>query len=184
MNKRKNKLIILGIIIAILIAFGLVTSYIDSARVRNGVEPKYTIKIVTNGGNKITYWGIGYKVVRYPSVSPNEPYKNNLGVKYGSWFMTYKLSNYGRIDVELLMEAETIQVTRTRDIEFIVNLLKDSKYINELCYGINTHKIIIEDVVYYIKESCMEIQKGKKQSKISEEDLNKFLKILDNYKNN
>ncbi len=88
---KKKVLIITGIILAILIATGLVTSYIDMARVRNAVEPKFTIKIVTDGGNKVTYWGLGYKVVRYPSVSPNEPYKNNRGVKYGSWFMNYEL---------------------------------------------------------------------------------------------
>ena len=87
----KNNLIIIRIIIVILIAAGLVTSYADSARVRNGVEPTFTIKIVTDGGNKVTYWGLGYKVIRYTSVSPNEPYKNNRGVKYGSWFMKYEL---------------------------------------------------------------------------------------------
>ena len=88
---KKKILIITGIIITILIAAGLVTSYIDMARVRNSVEPKYTIKITTDDGNKVTYWGLGYKVVRYPSVSPNEPYKNNKGVKFGSWFMKYEL---------------------------------------------------------------------------------------------
>jgi len=88
---KKKVLIVTGIILAILVVAGLITSYADSARVRNGVEPKFTIKIVTDGGNKVTYWGLGYKVVRYPSVSPNEPYKNNRGVKYGSWFMKYEL---------------------------------------------------------------------------------------------
>ncbi len=88
---KKKVLIITGIILAILIVLGLVTSYIDMARVRNSVEPKFTIKIVTDGGNKVTYWGLGYKVIRYPSVSPNEPYKNNRGVKYGNWFMKYEL---------------------------------------------------------------------------------------------
>lgn len=63
----------------------------DSARVRNAVEPKYTIKIVTDNGSKIIYIGLGYKIIRYTSVSPNEPYKNNIGVKYGSWFMKYEL---------------------------------------------------------------------------------------------
>ena len=87
----KKILIIVGIIVAILVVAGLVTGYADSARVRNGVEPKFTIKIVTDGGNKVTYWGLGYKVIRYTSVSPNEPYKNNRGVKYGSWFMKYEL---------------------------------------------------------------------------------------------
>ena len=80
----KNKVI--GIIIGLLVITGLVTSYMDSARVRNGVEPKFTIKVVDTSKNKITYWGLGYKVVRYVSVSTNEPYKNNLKVKYSSWF--------------------------------------------------------------------------------------------------
>ena len=66
------------------------TSYVDSARVRNNVEPKYTIKIITDGGNKITYWGLGYKVVRYPAVSPKEKFKSSLCVKYGSLFMNYQ----------------------------------------------------------------------------------------------
>ena len=87
---KKKNLIVTGIILTILVVTGLVTSYADSARVRNGVEPKFVIKITTDGGNKITYWGLGYKVVRYPAVSPNEPYKNSLGVKYGSWFMNYQ----------------------------------------------------------------------------------------------
>ena len=179
---KKKVLIITGIIIVILIAAELVTSYIDMARVRNSVEPKYTIKIVTDGGNKVTYWGLGYKVVRYPAVSPREPYKNSLGVKYGSWFMNYKLSNYESIDVELLMDGEKIQITRRRDIKFIVNLVKEPKYIKELCDGINTHKITIGNDIYYIKESCKEIQKGKKQAEISEVELNRFLKMVEDYK--
>ena len=103
---KKNILIIVGGIMLLLVSIGLVTSYIDSARVRNSVEPKFVIKITTDGGNKITYWGLGYKIVRYPSVSSNEPYKNNRGVKYGSWFMKYELpsdENYAK-----LLEKEDI----------------------------------------------------------------------------
>lgn len=88
----KKKILIISCIVAtLLISASLLTSYIDSARVRNAVEPKYVIKIVSEDGRKVTYWGLGYKVIRYPSVSPNEPYKNNRGVKYGSWFMQYEL---------------------------------------------------------------------------------------------
>ena len=90
---KKKVLIIVAIAITLLIGTGLITSYIDGARVRNSVEPKFTIKIVTEQGKKVTYWGLGYKIIRYPSVSPNEPYKNNLGVKYGSWFMKYELKD-------------------------------------------------------------------------------------------
>ena len=180
--KMKKGLLVCIIIFVILAVLSFITNYVDKGRVSTGHEPKFTIKIVSEDGNKVTYWGLGYKVVRYPAVSPKEPYKNSLGVKYGSWFMNYKLSNQESIDVELLMDGEKVQITRTRDIEFVVNLLKDSKYNRELCYGINTHKITIGKDVYYIKESCKEIQKGRKQSEISDEDLDKFLKMVADYK--
>ena len=179
--KNKKVWIISIVIIAILIVLGFIANYVDKGRVSTGHEPKFTIKITTDGGNKITYWGLGYKIVRYPSVSPNEPFKNSLGTKMGSWFMKYKLSNYESIDVELLTEGKTIAVSRTRDIEAIISLVRDSKYINELCDGIRTHKITVDNEVYYLLEGCSEIQKGKKQAKISKEDLESFLKILDYY---
>lgn len=183
-KKPKIILIIVAVIIVLLIPIGLVTSYIDIARVRNSIEPKYTIKIVTDGGNKVTYWGFGYKVVRYPAVSPKEKFKSSLGVKFGSWFMNYKLSEYDNIEIELLDEGKIIKVSRTRDIEFIVSLLRDSKYINELCEGINTHKIKVGNNIYYLKESCKEIQKGKKQAEISDKDLKKLIEIINYYEDN
>ena len=99
---KKKVLIIIGVIVTVLVAIGLVTSYIDSARVRNAVEPKYTLKIVTDGGNKVTYWGLGYKVVRLTKVSPSEPYKNSLDVKYGSWFMNdnFFVANNSKKNIE------------------------------------------------------------------------------------
>ena len=39
------------ICLSIFICLGLVTSYIDSARVRNGVEPRFVIKFVSNDNN-------------------------------------------------------------------------------------------------------------------------------------
>ena len=176
----KKKFIIIVFIIILLLA-GLVTSYIDSARVRNGVEPKFAIKIASYDGNKITYWGLGYKVIRYPAVSPKESFKSSLGVKYGSWFMKYELSNYDILDVELLMDGKTVKVSKTRDIEFIIGLLEDSKYINEVCDGINSHKIVLNNETYYIKDGCKEIQKGKKQAKISDADFEKLMKIIQDY---
>jgi len=176
----KKKFIILAFIIILLVA-GLVTSYIDSARVRNGVEPKFAIKIISDGGNKITYWGLGYKVIRYPAVSPKESFKSSLGVKYGSWFMKYELSNYDILDVELLMDGKTVKVSKTRDIEFIIGLLENSKYINEPCDGINSHKIVLDNETYYIKDGCKEIQKGRKQAKISDADFEKLMKIIQDY---
>ena len=105
--KNKKVWIISIVIITILIVLGFIANYVDKGRVSTGHEPKFTIKITTDGGNKITYWGLGYKIVRYSSVSPNEPFKNSLGTKMGSWFMKYELSKYESIDVELLTEGKT-----------------------------------------------------------------------------
>lgn len=85
---KKKYLIIILFFISVFIV-GIIAKYYDSARVRTGHEPKLVLKIVSKDGEKITYWGLGYKVVRYPSVSPSEPYKNNRGVKMGNWFMSY-----------------------------------------------------------------------------------------------
>lgn len=88
---KKKVTITIIVVIIILFVAGIITNYMDSARVRTGYEPKYCIKIVSYDGNKVTYWGLGDKVIRYVGVSPNEPYKNNIGVKMGNWFMTYSL---------------------------------------------------------------------------------------------
>ena len=114
---KKKILIIIGIILAILVIAGLTTSYADSARVRNGVEPRFTIKIVSEDGNKVTYLGLGYKVVRYPSVSPNEPYKNNRGIKMGSWFMKYDLPKEEENQI-LTLSFELNNKTYTYNIEY------------------------------------------------------------------
>jgi len=84
---KKKVVVIISIFVVIVLSLALYTHYIDSARVRNGIEPKFTIKTVSYNGDKVTYWGLGYKVVRLIKVSPSEPYKNSLDVKYGSWFM-------------------------------------------------------------------------------------------------
>ena len=116
---KKRVLIVLSIAIALLLIAALVTSYADSARVRNSVEPVHTIKIVSEDGCKVTYWGLGYKVVRYPSVSPNEPYKNNRGVKYGSWFMNYDpiIEDGTKEEVYLDTDARILQLVNFYDNE-------------------------------------------------------------------
>lgn len=91
MKNRKFIRIIAGI--SLIFILGIITNYYDSGRVTTGHEPKYCLKIVSNDGKKITYWGLGYKVIRYVGGSPNEPYENNIGVKMGSWFMKYELSD-------------------------------------------------------------------------------------------
>ena len=173
--------IIIGIFVIVLIVIGIITNYLDSGRVTTGHEPKYCIKIVSNDGSKVTYWGLGYKVIRYVGVSPNEPYENNIGVKMGSWFMKYELPKDDIIEIEY--EGHTIKVTDIKDIGVIENILLNSKYDREICDGISTHKIVLNNEVYYIKESCKEIQKGDKQSKITENDLNTITNIFEKISN-
>lgn len=165
------------LVIIMLIIAGIITNYIDTGRVTTGHEPQYCIKIVSNSGNKITYWGLGYKVVRYTKISPNEPYENNIGVKMGNWFMKYDLPKEKNIIIE--HEDKTIKITNHNDINKISNILENSKYNAPICDGINTHKISINNEIYYLKESCKEIQKGDKQSAITQEDLNTILEIID-----
>ena len=95
------------VIILIFIVISGITNYIDGGRVRAGVEPVCSIKIVSEDGNKVTYWGLGYKVIRYPSVSPNEPFKNNRGIKMGNWFMKYELEKYSIVNM-IIFKIEEI----------------------------------------------------------------------------
>lgn len=148
----------LVIVLMIVLMIGIVTNYADSGRVTTGHEPQYCIKIVDKDGSKVTYWGLGYKVIRYVGVSPNEPFESNIGVKMGNWFMKYELPKADIIEIEY--EGQTVTVTDLKDIGIIENILLNSKYDGEICDGINTHKIILNSDVYYIKGSCKEIQKG------------------------
>lgn len=172
------KKICISIIISIIVIIiaGIITNYIDSGRVTTGHEPRCCIKIVSNGGSKITYWGLGYKIVRYVKISPNEPYENNIGVKMGNWFMKYDQPKERDIIIEY--EGKTIKITNHNDINKISNILENSKYNAPICDGINTHKISIDNEIYYLKESCKQIQKEDKQSAITQEDLNTILEII------
>lgn len=125
----KKKICIgVGILLMILIVAGIITNYIDSGRVTTGHGPKYCIKIVNNDGSKVTYWGLGYKVIRYVGVSPNEPYESNIGVKMGNWFMKYELpidsefNKENNSSISNLNDFYNTELTKNRDIR---NLSKE-----------------------------------------------------------
>lgn len=168
---KKKILSIIIIVTSLLIITGLITSYIDSARVRNAVEPKFTIKIITDNGKKVTYWGLGYKVIRYPSVSPKEQYKNNRGVKYGSWFMSYSLDRYDEIkkDIDDEMERYLYLISPNCSIENAGGYLTH----RDLVYNNNFDKEKLLDVdnksycKAYIKYKCVETGKWEWKSYIS-----------------
>lgn len=125
---KKKIILAFGIIIFIVLAAGMITNYADSGRVTTGHEPKYCIKTISADGSKVTYWGLGYKVIRYVGVSPEEPYENNIGAKMGSWFMKYELpidqeskkdnkeDNKESVTIEDLDDFYNTTVTKEKDI--------------------------------------------------------------------
>ena len=175
---KKKGLIITILVLIILIIASLITKHIDTANVSTGHEPECCIKIVSQDGGKVTYWGLGYKVVRYVGVSPNEPYESNIGVKMGSWFMNYEKPTNVVLDVKSFGENKTFKVSDEADVEFITNLLKHSKYIDEPCDGIVDYAITYDNDTYNILISCGEIRKGNKQAKISDKDMEELERIL------
>ena len=175
--KKKGIVISILVLLIILIA-SLITKYIDTANVSTGHEPECCVKIVSHDGSKVTYWGLGYKVVRYVGVSPDEPYKSNIGVKMGSWFMNYEKPTNEILDVKSFGENKTFKVSEKADVDFITNLLKHSKYIDEPCDGIVEYAITYDNDTYNILISCSEIRKGNKQAKISDEDMEELERIL------
>lgn len=127
---KKRLFIILSVSAILLVSTSLITSYIDSARVRNSVEPKCVVKIVSKDESKVIYWGLGYKVVRYPSVSPNEPYKNNRGVKYGSWFMKYEPYKKEKYIIDICDRTETENISCDTAFEKFYEDQKNEYYFN------------------------------------------------------
>ena len=116
---KKKFIIVMASILAFLLSFWLITDYIDSARVRNGIKPIFTINIVSDTGDKITYWGLGYKIIAYPSVSPKEPLNNNIAFKKGNWFMKFNITKVEENienDTKNYKIVEIIDKTTTQDI--------------------------------------------------------------------
>ena len=66
---KKKGLIITICVLVVLIIASLITKYIDTANVSTGHEPEYCIKIVSQDGGKVTYWGLGYKSITYERTS-------------------------------------------------------------------------------------------------------------------
>ena len=135
----KKKYIIIILTIIVLIILGILTYKKDKSRINNNEEPKYVLRLVSSDGSKITYIGLGYKIIRYVGISPNEPFKNNVGVKIGSWFMKYKLAD----DIISYDELKSIKKEIENKLE---EYMKNNTYTNFSSIGINEvkNKIIIE----------------------------------------
>lgn len=78
------------VIIDIVLLLAIITGVIDYRRIKDNKAPIFTIKLASEEEGKITYIGLGYKVIGYWGVSIHEPFENNMGLKFGSWFMKYE----------------------------------------------------------------------------------------------
>ncbi len=93
MKKHTQKIFSIALIIFLSILIIIMPNCVDGSRVTAGKEPIYCAKIYSTNSNKVTYWGLSDKVIRYANESPNEPFEDNIGVKMGSWFMNYESPN-------------------------------------------------------------------------------------------
>ena len=155
----KKKILIASLIIfLILTILGFITNYIDGGRVSTGHEPKFCLKVVSKDGNKVTYWGLGYKVIRYVGVSPNEPYENNIGVKIGGWFMKYEL--------EQKLSAKEIN-------NYIINYLEDNNDISNFAFN------YVDDITNKVVVGLINNSKEEQEKFIKKIFIDDEAKILD-----
>lgn len=86
MKVLKGILITLFVIIIVATAF----FFVDQARFKKEQKPLFAIKTISKDGNKVTYYGLFYKVVAYPGVSPKEKFKTMNNKKMLFWCQDYK----------------------------------------------------------------------------------------------
>lgn len=154
MDKSKKK-ILSGTFISLVVLtiLGLLFNAIDTKRISKQEKPIFTINIYGKDGDKITYWGLGYKIISYPKISPSEPFKNHTSKK-GSWFMKFDKPNQEmevkhskRIDS--IDEFYNISLTKNKDIR---DLPKEYKVDNALKDEVYVNTISLENVEEFLKD--------------------------------
>ena len=178
-----KKIIFIISVVTILVVFiaSLFANYYDTARVTTGHEPKLVIETYSEKHDAVIYWGLGYKVVRYVSISPNEPYENSIEVKKGSWFMPYEKTDYDDIFIKKIEIDKVIQIHLYKDVASLTNLITNQKYIDEVCKGIIDYEIIIGKRVYSVKLGCKGISFDGKDAHLSDEDMDSLIQLLEQY---
>ena len=112
---------ILGIIITIAI-IGCIFFMVDKNRVEEGKAPQFAIKKVENEGNKITYTGLGYKVITYPKDKENieESLKDKKRTKIGSYFMNFEIKE----DKIVKDDKDNTENMEIKNVEDFYNYIK------------------------------------------------------------
>ena len=176
-------LIILGVIIIL----GLIFFAVDYNRIQKQEKPIFCIKnaIINDGGGTEEYFGLGYKVIDFNMLNGYDE------MKIGSWFMksedfkdeystyTEKLADT-KVIVNGYNNIPSITITN-EDANTIKKILDSFKYDEELCDGIYSYEIIINDEEHYmVKRDCKAIEKGDKQANITDEELKEIEEIIEN----
>ena len=182
----KKGIKILLIILGVIIILGLIFFTVDYNRVQKQEKPIFCINYSTlrDGGTK-AYIGLGYKVIDFNMLNGYDE------IKIGSWFMKYEdfegeYSTY----TEKLADTKVIvngynnipSITMIDDDAIAIKqILNGFTYDGELCNGIYSYEIIINDEEHYmVKRDCKAIEKGDKQADITEEELNYIEEIIEN----
>lgn len=181
----KKGIKVLLIVLGVIIILGLVFFAIDYNRVQKQEKPIFCIQnpagVIMDGGT-VEYFGLGYKVIDFNMLNGYDE------IKIGSWFMKYEdfeneFKNYianTKVIVNGYNNMPNITITG-EDALIIKQILNDFTYDGELCNGIYSYEIIIDDKDHYmIKRACMAIEKGNKQAEITEEELKTIEGIIDN----
>ena len=181
----KKGIKILLIILGVIIILGLIFFAIDYSRVQKQEKPLFCIQhpagIIMDGGT-VEYLGLGYKVIDFNRVNGYDE------MKIGSWFMKYEdfeneYNNYvddTNITIKGYNNIPNITIIG-EDALILKQILSDFTYDGELCNGIYSYEIIINDEEHYmVKHDCKAIEKGDKQADISEEELKSIENIIEN----
>lgn len=176
---------VLLIVLGVIIILGLIFFAIDYNRVQKQEKPLFCIQYpagVIRDGGTIEYFGLGYKVIDFNMLNGYDE------IKIGSWFMKYEdfeneFNNYisnTKVIVNGYDNMPNITITG-EDALILKQILNEFTYDGELCDGIYSYEIIIDDVEHYkVKRDCMAIERENKQTEITKIDLESIENIIEN----
>ena len=181
----KKGIKVLLIILGIIIILGLIFFAIDYNGVQKQEKPIFCIQnpagVIRDGGT-IEYFGLGYKVIDFNMLNGYDE------IKIGSWFMQYEdfenefndyISNT-KVIVNGYDNTSNITITG-EDALIIKQILNEFTYDGELCDGIYSYEITINDEEHYkVKRDCMAIERENKQTEITNIDLESIENIIEN----
>lgn len=169
-----------------IILLGILFSAVDYNRVQNGKLPIFCINYATaNDGGTKEYLGLGYKVIAFNRLDGYDE------IKIGLWTMKYEdfeneYKEYGSGVEEVELNVVISGYNNNQDITIIGDdaskikqILDGFSYEGELCDGIYSYTIKIDDEIYNVKQSCQAIGKGDKQANITEEELKAIEEIIE-----